>query len=96
MCAIDTSEMNWLESKGNFSRYDTMTEDEESIWVCEDCGEEADPDDDHDCVVIDRLESSWNGSHDDVVDEEEEEIPHGLQQPDRWAAPTRVFSEAHP
>jgi hypothetical protein len=71
MCAIDTSEMNWLESKGNFSRYDTMTEDEESIWVCEDCGEEADPDDDHDCCVVDRM--PWNGRNDDVVDEEEEE-----------------------
>ena len=68
MSAIDTSEMNWLESKGNFSRYDTMTEDEESIWICDDCGEEADPDDDdHDCCVVEFL------SCENEIEEEEEE-----------------------
>ena len=76
MCAIDTSEMNWLESKGNFSRYDTLEAgDSRSIWVCDDCGEEADhDDDDHDCIVVDAmdwLESSWN--RDGEIEEEEEE-----------------------
>lgn len=75
MCAIDTREMNWLESKGNFSRFDTMEPgDSISIWVCDDCGEEADPDDDdHDFIVVDAmdwLESSWNC--DGEIEEEEE------------------------
>lgn len=63
MCAIDTSEMNWLESSGRFDRYDTMEPgDGRSIWICGDCGEEGDPD-----------EGTCDGCAEEEEEEEEEE-----------------------
>lgn len=53
---IDTSQLNWLESRknGQYGRYATASE--ESVWVCEDCGEEVDPyEDDHECILEDRV-----------------------------------------
>lgn len=38
---MDTETLDWLESRNGCSRY--ATDPEHSIWLCDECSEEADP-----------------------------------------------------
>ncbi len=44
---MNVEELDWLEDRNGCTRY--ATEPEESVWVCSECSEPHDPDEDEPC-----------------------------------------------